>query len=113
MLKKPIETTPQPEPPKVDASTIIEFSEDLPPKNKGGRPRSFVAPDGYQRITVNLPVKFHNELRLQAALHRVTITELIYRAVGQMLGVTIEPSKTLKRKRRPRKPKPAEQPPQE
>ena len=39
--------------------------------------RIFNAPDGYKRLTINLPVELHTKLKIVAATKEKTATEII------------------------------------
>ena len=39
--------------------------------------RIFYAPDGYKRLTINLPIKLHTKLKIAAAKQEITATEII------------------------------------
>jgi hypothetical protein len=39
--------------------------------------RIFNAPEGYKRLTINLPVKLHTKLKVVAATKEKTATEII------------------------------------
>jgi hypothetical protein len=39
--------------------------------------RIFNAPDGYKRLTINLPIKLHTKLKIAAAKQEITATEII------------------------------------
>lgn len=39
--------------------------------------RVFNAPEGYKRLTINLPVEMHTKLKIVAAKRECTVTEII------------------------------------
>lgn len=39
--------------------------------------RVFHAPEGYRRLTINLPEEMHKKLKLVAVLRECTVTEII------------------------------------
>lgn len=39
--------------------------------------RVFNAPEGYKRLTINLPVEMHTKLKIVAATRECTVTEII------------------------------------
>jgi len=40
-------------------------------------PRVFNAPEGYKRLTINLPINLHTKLKIVAASEEKTATEII------------------------------------
>lgn len=47
--------------------------------------RAFFAPEGYRRLTINLPEALHKKLRLAAVEQDCTATEIIERLLGKEL----------------------------
>lgn len=39
--------------------------------------RIFNAPEGYKRLTINLPIELHTQLKIAAAKRECTVTEII------------------------------------
>ena len=48
--------------------------------------RVFYAPEGYRRLTINLPESLHKKLRLAAVEQDCTATEIIERLLAKELG---------------------------
>ncbi len=48
--------------------------------------RVFHAPEGYRRLTINLPEELHKRLKVRAAEQEVTVTKIIESLVEQKLG---------------------------
>lgn len=48
--------------------------------------RVFHAPEGYRRLTINLPEEMHKRLKVMAAEQEVTVTRIIETLVEQKLG---------------------------
>ena len=48
--------------------------------------RAFFAPEGYRRLTINLPEALHKKLRLAAVEQDCTATEIIERLLVKELG---------------------------
>ena len=48
--------------------------------------RAFFAPEGYRRLTINLPEDLHKKLRLAAVEQDCTATEIIERLLVKELG---------------------------
>jgi hypothetical protein len=48
--------------------------------------RAFFAPEGHQRLTINLPKELHKKLRLQAVEQDCTATDIIMRLLTKELG---------------------------
>lgn len=48
--------------------------------------RAFFAPEGYRRLTINLPEDLHKKLRLAAVEQDCTATEIIERLLTKELG---------------------------
>jgi hypothetical protein len=49
-------------------------------------PRAFYAPEGYRRLTINLPLDLHKKLKLAAVHQDCTATEIIERLLKKELG---------------------------
>jgi Tat protein secretion system quality control protein TatD with DNase activity len=47
--------------------------------------RIFHAPDGYRRLTINLPEDLHKKLKVVAALKECTATEIIEQCLRETL----------------------------
>ncbi len=47
--------------------------------------RVFNAPEGYKRLTINLPVELHTKLKIVAATKEKTATEIIESLLGEHL----------------------------
>lgn len=65
----------------------LAFAEAGKKKQVGGEPgtRVFHAPEGYRRLTINLPIELHKRLKL-AAIHRdCTATDIIQVLLEQEL----------------------------
>ena len=45
--------------------------------------RSTYAPEGYRRLTINLPEKLHKKLRLKAVAQKITTTEIIEKLLSK------------------------------
>lgn len=56
------------------------------PKNEAAGKRAFFAPEGYRRLTINLPNHLHKKLRLAAVEEDCTATEIIERLLVKELG---------------------------
>lgn len=48
--------------------------------------RAFFAPEGYRRLTINLPEDLHKKLRLTAVEQDCTATDIIERLLKKELG---------------------------
>jgi hypothetical protein len=48
--------------------------------------RAFFAPEGYRRLTINLPEALHKKLRLTAVEQDCTATDIIERLLKKELG---------------------------
>lgn len=48
--------------------------------------RSTYAPEGYRRLTINLPEKLHKKLRLKAVEQNTTATEIIEKLLSKEIG---------------------------
>ena len=48
--------------------------------------RSFFAPEGHQRLTINLPKELHKKLRMAAVEQDCTATDIIMRLLAKELG---------------------------
>jgi hypothetical protein len=76
-LSKPTLTNPK-------AEAALAFAEGGTNKDSGKR--AFFAPEGYRRLTVNLPEALHKKLRLAAIEQDCTATEIIERLLTKELG---------------------------
>lgn len=77
---------------KTTAEVALAFAEAgaTPPAEKvrssSAEKRAFFAPDGYRRLTINLPEDLHKKLRLAAVEQDCTATEIIERLLVKELG---------------------------
>ena len=55
-------------------------------KQAAAEKRAFFAPEGYRRLTINLPEALHKKLRLAAVEQDCTATEIIERLLVEELG---------------------------
>lgn len=68
---------------KTTSEAALEFAEAGAASEKAGgkqttaERRSFFAPEGYRRLTINLPEALHKKLRLAAVERDCTATEII------------------------------------
>lgn len=74
----------------VTATRAISFAEARPePTSKttivGAGSRAFYAPEGYRRLTINLPIEMHKRLKLAAIEQDCTATEIIERLLEKEL----------------------------
>ena len=56
------------------------------PEKQAAEKRTFFAPEGYRRLTINLPEALHKKLRLAAVEQDCTATEIIERLLVKELG---------------------------
>jgi hypothetical protein len=47
--------------------------------------RIFNAPEGYKRLTINLPIELHTKLKIAAAKNEQTATEIIEMLLNEYL----------------------------
>lgn len=66
------------------ANTALSFAEATQPA-KASNNRVFHAPEGYRRLTINLPEEMHKKLRLAAIEQDCTATEIIERLLNKEL----------------------------
>lgn len=78
-LAKPLLTKP------TLANTALSFAEATQPI-KASNNRVFHAPEGYRRLTINLPEEMHKKLRLAAIEQDCTATEIIERLLNKELS---------------------------
>lgn len=71
--------------PKAKAEAAVAFAEKPSAKKEAGK-RTFFAPEGYRRLTVNLPEELHKKLRLAAIEQDCTATDIIERLLTRELG---------------------------
>ena len=78
---------------KTTSEAALAFAEaGATPEKTGGKQaasekRAFFAPEGYRRLTINLPEALHKKLRLVAVEQDCTATEIIERLlVKELLG---------------------------
>ena len=69
------------------ASAALSFAEAKAPvvPRSGREARVFNAPEGYRRLTINLPEDLHKKLRLAAIEQDCTATEIIERLLNKEL----------------------------
>ena len=67
------------------ANTALSFAEATQP-TKVSNNRVFHAPEGYRRLTINLPEEMHKKLRLAAIEQDCTATEIIERLLSKELA---------------------------
>ena len=72
---------------KTTAEAALAFAE-AGAKNakQAAEKRAFFAPEGYRRLTINLPEALHKKLRLAAVEQDCTATEIIERLLVKELG---------------------------
>lgn len=66
------------------ANTALSFAEATQPV-KASNNRVFHAPEGYRRLTINLPEEMHKKLRMAAIEQDCTATEIIERLLNKEL----------------------------
>lgn len=76
---------------KTTAEAALAFAEAGAPEKAGAKQaaaekRAFFAPEGYRRLTINLPEDLHKKLRLAAVESDSTATEIIERLLTKELG---------------------------
>ena len=77
---------------KTTSEAVLAFAEaGAVPETTGAKAaaekRAFFAPEGYRRLTINLPEDLHKTLRLAAVEQDCTATEIIERLlVKELLG---------------------------
>lgn len=77
---------------KTTAEAALAFAEAGAASEKAGtkqvaaEKRAFFAPEGYRRLTINLPEDLHKKLRLAAVESDSTATEIIERLLVKELG---------------------------
>ena len=64
---------------KTTSAAALAFAEAGAPKSAAAEKRTFFAPEGYRRLTVNLREDLHKKLRLAAVEQDCTATEIIER----------------------------------
>ena len=67
------------------ANTALSFAEATQPV-KANNNRVFHAPEGYRRLTINLPEEMHKKLRMAAIEQDCTATEIIERLLNKELA---------------------------
>lgn len=76
---------------KTASEVALAFAEaGTAPEKTGGKKvaaekRAFFAPEGYRRLTINLPEALHKKLRLAAVEQDCTATEIIERLLTKEL----------------------------
>ena len=63
----------------------VKFAEASKPTKPATEKRVFYAPEGYRRLTINLPEDLHKKLRLMAVEQDCTATEIIERLLVKEL----------------------------
>ena len=75
---------------KTKAEAALAFAEagavPATPDKQAADKRAFFAPEGYRRLTINLPEALHKKLRLAAVEQDCTATEIIERLLVNELG---------------------------
>ena len=69
---------------KITADAALAFAEAGNQVARGKR--AFFAPEGYRRLTINLPESLHKKLRMAAVEQDCTATEIIERLLLKELG---------------------------
>lgn len=67
-----------------NSKAALDFAESRTKKESASR--VFFAPEGYRRLTVNLPEELHKKLRLAAIEQDCTATDIIERLLTKELG---------------------------
>ena len=71
---------------KSKSETALKFAEaGTEAKNAAAEKRAFFAPEGYRRLTINLPEDLHKKLRFAAVDQDCTATEIIERLLTKEL----------------------------
>lgn len=72
---------------KTTSEAVLAFAEAAAsPAKAAAEKRAFFAPEGYRRLTINLPEALHKKLRLAAVEQDCTATEIIERLLVKELG---------------------------
>lgn len=75
---------------KTTSAAALAFAEagaaPSPVKQSAAERRAFFAPEGYRRLTINLPEALHKKLKLAAVEQDCTATEIIERLLVKELG---------------------------
>lgn len=81
--------TPLSKPTIKRSEAALAFAESDSKKEKTGTAgkRAFFAPEGYRRLTINLPEALHKKLRLAAVEQDCNATDIIVRLLSKELGV--------------------------
>jgi hypothetical protein len=66
------------------SQAALAFAE---PKKEASEKRSFSAPQGHKRLTINLPEDLHKQLRVVSAQRGVNATDIIIALLVQELGM--------------------------
>lgn len=69
-----------------EAALAFAEAEKTGAKQAAAEKRAFFAPEGYRRLTINLPEALHKKLRLAAVEQDCTATEIIERLLVKELG---------------------------
>jgi hypothetical protein len=69
-----------------EAALAFAEAEKTGEKQAAAEKRAFFAPEGYRRLTINLPEALHKKLRLAAVEQDCTATEIIERLLVKELG---------------------------
>jgi hypothetical protein len=78
---------------RTTAEAAVAFAEaGSAPEQKGAKQasaekRAFFAPEGYRRLTINLPVELHKNLKLAAIEQDCTATAIIERLLEDKLKI--------------------------
>lgn len=64
---------------KTTSEAALAFAEATPEQAAIAARRAFFAPEGYRRLTINLPQALHKKLRLAAVEQDCTATDIIER----------------------------------
>ena len=58
-------------------SAALSFAEAKPANPTGYQPRVFHAPEGYKRLTINVPAELHKRLKILAIERETTATDIL------------------------------------
>ena len=58
-------------------SAALSFAEAKPASQTGYQPRVFHAPEGYKRLTINVPAELHKRLKIIAIERETTATDIL------------------------------------
>lgn len=74
---------------KTTSAAALAFAEAGASKSAGSAAaerRTFFAPEGYRRLTINVTHEMHKKLRLMAVEQDTTITDILTKLVAKELG---------------------------